>query len=128
MCGFVPPSWDRVRINHILLSMLSVLQNNHPNVPPYLATFLNMLLDQAVERKNSSSSETDVTLKPEHETVIRQRLSTLLCASVGAFTLHQRTFQPAAPNVKEAESRHEWDALFYRFYVAKDEITSPSVV
>ncbi|KAJ7241035.1 hypothetical protein B0H12DRAFT_1326317 [Mycena haematopus] len=116
MCGFIPPTWNR---------------NNHPNVPPYLTMFLNMLLDQAVERMNSSSSGKDgkvVTLKPEHEAVVGHRLSTLLCASVGAFTLHQRTFQPAAPNVKEAESRHEWDALFYRFYVAKDEITSPSVV
>ncbi|KAF7336048.1 hypothetical protein MSAN_02318600 [Mycena sanguinolenta] len=107
MCGFQRPSWNR---------------NQPPTVPEHLETFLKTLLDQVVERQSSPK------LKPDHEAVVGARLPILLSASIGAFTQQQRGGKQAAPNVNEAESRHEWDALLYRFYVSADEDTSEFVL
>jgi hypothetical protein len=64
-------------------------------------------------------------LNKVHTRIIADRLSLLLSATVGAFTLAARA---AGRPVYEAESRHDWDALLYRFYVGTDEIISPNVL
>jgi hypothetical protein len=53
------------------------------------------------------------TLKPEHADIFKNRLSTLLWATVGAYTLEAAT---QGRTVYEAEARHDWDAVLYRFY------------
>ncbi|KAJ7159273.1 hypothetical protein C8R43DRAFT_948208 [Mycena crocata] len=52
-------------------------------------------------------------------------MSSLLHASQGSFTLHM---QQRGIKLNEAESRHDWDALLYHFYVQKDEATAPGVL
>ncbi|KAF8217828.1 hypothetical protein K438DRAFT_1656768 [Mycena galopus ATCC 62051] len=109
MCQFLRPPWN---------------MNDHPHVPPYLEKFLTALLNYAVDvRKAGSPSTDDDVLSAKHQAIIGDRLSTLFSASIGAFTLHRRT----VPSVKEAESRHEWDALFYRFYV-ENHSSSPHIL
>lgn len=57
--------------------------------------------------------------------LISQRFSTIFSASSGAFTL-----QEAAKNcgVREAESRHDWDALLYHFYTIPNQALSTNVL
>ncbi|KAF7334244.1 hypothetical protein MSAN_02385700 [Mycena sanguinolenta] len=112
MCGFLPPSWTR---------------NNPPYVHPHFTARVNMLLEQVVELQKSSASPA-AFLKPKHEAIIGERLELLLSASMGAFTLLKREGQQKIPNVKEAESRHDWDAIFSRFYVDEEETISPHVL
>ncbi|KAJ7093673.1 hypothetical protein C8R44DRAFT_890586 [Mycena epipterygia] len=57
-------------------------------------------------------------LKPEHERFLEEHMSIMLSASVGAFTLHNKRH---GIKVNEAESRHDWDALLYRFYTVDGE-------
>ncbi|KIM84941.1 hypothetical protein PILCRDRAFT_376392 [Piloderma croceum F 1598] len=64
-------------------------------------------------------------LNKVHARIIADRLSLLLSATVGAFTL---AAWAAGRPVYEEESRHDWDALLYRFYVGTDEIISPNVL
>jgi formate hydrogenlyase subunit 3/multisubunit Na+/H+ antiporter MnhD subunit len=60
-----------------------------------------------------------------HIHLMADRLSILLSATVGAFTLAARA---AGHPAYQAEYRHDWDALLYRFYVGADEIISPNVL
>jgi hypothetical protein len=93
-----------------------------------------VLLNQAVEiQKSVSSGEQgaapsptkQMVLKREHEQFLEEHMSTLLSASVGAFTLHNKRH---GIKVNEAESRHDWDALLYRFYTVDGEDASPYVL
>ena len=60
-----------------------------------------------------------------HVHLIADRLSILLSATVGVFTLTARAADHPA---YLAECRHDWDALLYRFYVGADEIISSNVL
>lgn len=85
-----------------------------------------MLLNQAIEIQNGTSLPTKwPPLKLEHERFLEEHMSTLLSASVGAFTLHHKRH---GIKVNEAESRHDWDALLYRFYTVDGEGSSPYIL
>jgi hypothetical protein len=49
--------------------------------------------------------------------IVADRLSTLLWATDGAFT---RIARAQKRNANEAERRHDWDELLYKFFVAND--------
>jgi hypothetical protein len=64
-------------------------------------------------------------LDGSHVGIIERRLSLLLSATVGAYTL---AAQVVGRPIYEAECRHDWDAVLYRFYVGQDEIISANVL
>lgn len=57
-------------------------------------------------------------LDPGHTRIFDERFSALLEATIGAFTL--KAAAQGRP-VYEAEARHDWDAVLYRFLVAPGE-------
>lgn len=57
--------------------------------------------------------------------IVADRLSTLLWAIDGAFT---RTARAQKRNANEAERRHDWDELLYKFFVANDDGVSLDVL
>ncbi|KAJ7263684.1 hypothetical protein B0H12DRAFT_1217397 [Mycena haematopus] len=114
MCGFLWPSaWNK---------------NAPPLVDEGLTNVRDLLLDQAEEFQEYLALPEQVkqsTMKPEHEKFLKDNMSTLLAASVGACVLNDRR---AGVKVNEAESRHRWDALFYHFYAEDGERASPYVL
>ncbi|KAJ7508087.1 hypothetical protein B0H11DRAFT_2271055 [Mycena galericulata] len=113
MAGFVwPPSWNT---------------NSPPAVDAALLAARDLLLNQAVEVQKKTSASKTCTSAPDdrHQEYLAQHLSTLLSASTGAFTMHN---ERAGMKINEAESRHDWDALLYRFYAVKGEGVSPYVL
>ncbi|KAJ7195480.1 hypothetical protein GGX14DRAFT_676693 [Mycena pura] len=59
-----------------------------------------------------------------HQEFISGRLSALLSATVGAFTMSAKQNNV---RIDEAESRHDWDALMYRFYNTNVDMVSSHV-
>jgi hypothetical protein len=57
--------------------------------------------------------------------IIADRLSTLLWATDGAFT---RIARAQKRNANEAERRHDWDELLYKFFVRNDDEVSLDVL
>jgi hypothetical protein len=57
--------------------------------------------------------------------IITDRLSTLLWATDGAFT---RIACAQKRNANEAERRHDWDELLYKFFVRNDNEVSLDVL
>ncbi|KAJ7077294.1 hypothetical protein B0H15DRAFT_565214 [Mycena belliarum] len=70
------------------------------------------------------SLPTTSTLDPQHQTIIQRQIFVLLGASAGANILRARIGIKAY----EAESRHDWDALLYCFYIADEEIVSRNIL
>jgi hypothetical protein len=64
-------------------------------------------------------------LELAHVEILSERLSLLLSATLGAFT-----FEAAAKGrrVYEAEWRHDWDEMLYRFWVITGESLSSHVL
>ncbi|KIJ61469.1 hypothetical protein HYDPIDRAFT_42675 [Hydnomerulius pinastri MD-312] len=60
-------------------------------------------------------------LDDRHVRALSDWLSALLFSTVGMYTLYANK---ARPVVYEAEARHEWDTLLYRFYVSQSESVS----
>ncbi|KAF7343056.1 hypothetical protein MVEN_01736000 [Mycena venus] len=99
MCQFVwPSSWNT---------------NSPPPVDPALSDVRTALLNQAVEIQKNAASGEQGAAPFTHK------------ADVGAFTLHNKRH---GIKVNEAESRHDWDALLYRFYTVDGEGASPYVL
>ena len=57
-------------------------------------------------------------LDPTHTIIFNDRFSALLGATVGAFALKAVA---EGRSVYEAEARHDWDVVLYRFLVAPGE-------
>ncbi|KAJ7224969.1 hypothetical protein B0H12DRAFT_1328780 [Mycena haematopus] len=122
MCGFLWPSaWNK---------------NAPPPVDEGLTDVLDLLLDQAGEFQKLSAEQAkqgstkpeqakQFKMKPEHEKFLKNHMSTLLAASVGACVLYDRR---TGVKINEAESRHRWDALIYHFYAEEGEKASPYVL
>ncbi|KAJ7455977.1 hypothetical protein B0H11DRAFT_2322162 [Mycena galericulata] len=65
------------------------------------------------------------TLSPSEQKTLFGRLSGLLSAATGAYTMRAKHYNVP---VYEAESRHDWDALLYHFYCQDTDIVSPYVM
>ena len=65
------------------------------------------------------------TLDPAHTRIFHERLSPLLWATLGAFSLQAAAL---GRSVYEAEARHDWDAVLYRFCILPGQIVSPTVL
>ncbi|KAJ7077156.1 hypothetical protein B0H15DRAFT_569947 [Mycena belliarum] len=94
-------------------------KNALPPVDTVLAPIRETLIAQL-----PSASESSV-LDDAHRNILFRRLSALLPATVGSYTLEAKRGNIA---VYEAESRHDWDALLYHFYTQGTEILSPYVM
>ncbi|KAJ7476150.1 hypothetical protein FB451DRAFT_1245978 [Mycena latifolia] len=92
-------------------------------IPPVDAV-LSPIRDLLIEELSTGLPECDL-LESKHEDLLLERLSALLSAVVGAYTLKAKR---DGLTVYEAESRHDWDALFYHFYTQSGEIISPHVM
>ncbi|KAF7371662.1 hypothetical protein MVEN_00022200 [Mycena venus] len=113
MCGFRwSTSWNK---------------DNPPAVDAGLSSLRTLLLEQGEELSQSSSApnQPPQSLDAEHERCVADRMSIVLSASAGAYTIHA---QRNGVQVYEAESRHDWDHLLYHFYARSDEETSPYVL
>jgi len=75
--------------------------------------------------KEVSATETPGDLEPTVVDILSERLSLLLSATVGAYTLKAAT---GGRTVYEAEWRHNWDEVLYRLYVTAGEVFSPRVL
>ncbi|KAJ7763998.1 hypothetical protein DFH07DRAFT_1059213 [Mycena maculata] len=64
-------------------------------------------------------------LPPLHQKILFGRLSGLLSAVAGAYTMRAKRHNVP---VYEAESRHDWDALLYHFYCQATDVISPYVM
>jgi hypothetical protein len=73
---------------------------------------------QAAEKKPSE-------LQLPHVNILSERLSLLLSATLGAFTLEAAA---KGRRVYEAEWRHDWDEVLYRFYITTGERISSRVL
>jgi hypothetical protein len=65
------------------------------------------------------------TLKLDHASVFQERLSALLWATVGAYT---KIAAARGRTIYEAEARHDWDAVLYRFYAPPGDCVSSDVM
>ncbi|OBZ71171.1 hypothetical protein A0H81_08664 [Grifola frondosa] len=83
-----------------------------PTVDPSLTYTREALWNEYAQSDKTGAEE----LSESHTNIMSSRLSALLYATVGAYTLdaHRRN---SAGRVNEAESRHDWDMLMYRFCV-----------
>ncbi|KAJ6580198.1 hypothetical protein B0H10DRAFT_2099203 [Mycena sp. CBHHK59/15] len=100
-----------------------IQQNTFPPVDLSLSAVKDVLVAELKKLK-----EKDVTfddLSSEALDIISGRLSAILSAAVGAFTLDAKR---QGISVYEAESRHDWDALLYRFYATASERVSAYVL
>ncbi|KAJ6572627.1 hypothetical protein B0H10DRAFT_2106578 [Mycena sp. CBHHK59/15] len=100
-----------------------IQQNTFPPVDLSLSAVKDVLVAELMKLK-----EKDVTfddLSSEALDIISGRLSAILSAAVGAFTLDAKRQGISA---YEAESRHDWDALLYRFYATASERVSAYVL
>lgn len=96
-----------------LLSPYKFVQDRLPAVDPiYQPQRATLFAHYQEHGKGSTGTIPDLT--DGEVQIISERFSSIFSASNGAFTL-----QAAAENrsVREAESRHDWDALLYRFYI-----------
>ncbi|KAJ6490631.1 hypothetical protein C8R47DRAFT_453779 [Mycena vitilis] len=108
MCGFLGIPWN---------------ENQPPPVDMAVTVARDVLVKQVVDQQ-AGSNETPATLSPEHQQIICGRLSALLFATLGAYTLSARS---RTVTLYEAEFRHDWDALLYYFYHGRQTGISPSV-
>ncbi|KAJ7685566.1 hypothetical protein DFH06DRAFT_1158840 [Mycena polygramma] len=109
MCGFLGTPWN---------------ENQRPPVDAAVTHARDILVKQVVEQQAGLPAEAQPTLSPEHQRIMCGRLSTLLFATLGAYTLAARS---RTVTLYEAEFRHDWDALLYYFYHGRETGISPSV-
>ncbi|KAJ7085442.1 hypothetical protein B0H15DRAFT_931804 [Mycena belliarum] len=100
----------------------SLVEDPFPDVSGVLLPYKNALCNEA--SAILQSLPTKPTLKSQHQTIIQRQIFVLLCASAGANILQARVGIKAY----EAESRHDWDALLYCFYIADEEIISRNIL
>ncbi|KAJ6611598.1 hypothetical protein B0H10DRAFT_353035 [Mycena sp. CBHHK59/15] len=106
MCGHVwPSSWDAESFH----------------VDTSLSRLKSLLFQQAGENELSKNS----VLTLEHQQRLQERLSAILYASSGSFTSYM---VGRGIKVEEQDSRYDWDALLYHFYVQSGEDVSPYVL
>ncbi|KAJ7766884.1 hypothetical protein B0H16DRAFT_1522724 [Mycena metata] len=117
MCGFLDVVWST---------------NEPPSADAAVLGVRDLLVKQLAERRDLLVKQPDrgrgikaPILSDPHKRLLEARLSALLSASIGAFTLAARL---RFLKVYEAESRHDWDALFYHFFVGTDEVVSGHVL
>jgi len=83
------------------------------------------LFDQYKEICGNKDSPKLDALDPAHTRLFNDRFSALLEATIGAFTLKAAA---QGRKVYEAEARHDWDAVLYRFLVAPGEAISANTL
>ncbi|KAJ6580310.1 hypothetical protein B0H10DRAFT_1962594, partial [Mycena sp. CBHHK59/15] len=106
MCGQVwPSSWDAESFH----------------VDNSLSRLKSLLFQQAGENQLPKNS----VLTLEHQQRLQERLSAILYASSGSFTSYM---VGRGIKVEERDSRYDWDALLYHFYVQSGEDVSPYVL
>ncbi|KAJ6490627.1 hypothetical protein C8R47DRAFT_1045418 [Mycena vitilis] len=106
MCGFHGIPW-----------------NERPPVDAAVTHARDILVKQVVEQQAGQPAEAQPTLSTEHQRIMCGRLSALLFATLGAYTLAAKS---QALTLYEAEFRHDWDALLYQFYHGSETGISPS--
>ncbi|RDB29891.1 hypothetical protein Hypma_014044 [Hypsizygus marmoreus] len=97
----------------------TILSEQHPILKPICDLLVSD--HQIVSDRLKSIPELDSELAP----ILARKLPEILLASVGAYSL---LAVASARGVSEAESRHNWDALLYRFFVTGDEYISKNVL
>ena len=99
------------------------IQEDLPQVDGVVQHVRKHLFSQYEELKSEDKHPGE--LKLAHVNILSERLSLLLSATLGAFT-----FEAAAKGRKvyEAEWRHDWDEMLYRFCVTTGEKISSRVL
>ncbi|KAJ6490629.1 hypothetical protein C8R47DRAFT_453666 [Mycena vitilis] len=105
MCGFLGIDW-----------------NERPHVDAAVTLARDILVKQVVEQQAGSNKPP--TLLPVHQEIMSGRLSVLLFATLGAYTLAAKL---QTLTLYEADFRHDWDILLYCFYHGSKTGISPSV-
>ncbi|KAJ6490613.1 hypothetical protein C8R47DRAFT_1214905 [Mycena vitilis] len=105
MCGFLGIDWN---------------ENQRPHVDAAVTLARDVLVKQVVEQQAAAQP----TLSTEHQEIVSGRLSVLLFATLGAYTLAAKS---QTLTLYEAEFRHDWDILLYCFYHGSKTGISPSV-
>ncbi|KAJ7085447.1 hypothetical protein B0H15DRAFT_376251 [Mycena belliarum] len=100
----------------------ALVEDPFPDVSGVLLPYKNALCNEV--SAIIQSLPTKSTLESHHQTTIQRQIFVLLCASAGANILQARIGITAY----EAESRHDWDALLYCFYIADEEIVSRNIL
>ncbi|KAJ6543484.1 hypothetical protein B0H10DRAFT_1374321 [Mycena sp. CBHHK59/15] len=100
-----------------------IQENMFPSVDSSLSAVKDVLVAELTKLKEKGV--TFDVLSSEELGIISGRLSAILSAAVGAFTLDTKR---KGISVYEAESRHDWDALLYRFYATANERVSSYVL
>ncbi|KAJ7784975.1 hypothetical protein DFH07DRAFT_872930 [Mycena maculata] len=95
-----------------------------PPVDEAVSPIRQQLISQLPEPVADPTKDLPV-LPPLHQKILFGRLSGLLSAVAGAYTM--RAKRDNVP-VYEAENRHDWDALLYHFYCQATDVISPYVM
>ncbi|KAJ7735870.1 hypothetical protein DFH07DRAFT_843356 [Mycena maculata] len=99
-----------------------LVEDPFPHVSGALLPHKNALCNRA--SVIIQSLPTTSTLQQHYQIIIKRQIFVLLYASAGANILQVR----AGIKAYEAESRHDWDALLYCFYIAGEEIVSHNIL
>ncbi|KAJ6578996.1 hypothetical protein B0H10DRAFT_921729 [Mycena sp. CBHHK59/15] len=81
----------------------------------------DLLFEQAEEIQAAPLAPNSGPLTLEHQRWFEEHMSALLYASAGSFTRDIMQGRRPGINVKEAESRHDFDALLFHFYAQDQE-------
>lgn len=100
------------------------MQDALPKVSGYLKEYRECLFAEYQQLlANMGFDKTSGYLEKAQASILSEKFSQLLASVDGAYT---RSMIPT--NTLEAESRHDWDALLYNFYVAAGEGRSQDVL
>ncbi|KAJ3554603.1 hypothetical protein NM688_g3020 [Phlebia brevispora] len=111
-----PPEYERMVEAYDNLSRFEWVENwemaeNMPPVDSCLAKYRDVMFTAYTVWKGSPSYEPRF-MDTKHANVVNSRLSLLFKSVDGAYTREARPFANF-----EAESRHDWDALMFNFYI-----------
>ncbi|KAJ7442924.1 hypothetical protein B0H11DRAFT_2291930, partial [Mycena galericulata] len=95
-----------------------------PPVDEAVSPIRQLLISELPEPVADPTNDLPV-LPPLHQNILFGRLSGLLSAVAGAYTMRAKRHDVP---VYEAESRHDWDALLYHFYCQATDVISPYVM
>lgn len=104
---------------------LTTCQDQFPLVDGSLEHVRQHLFRQYEEIRNKDSQKPIEALEPAHIDIFSDRFSALLAATIGVFTLQAVAL---GRPVYEAEARHDWDAVLYRFLAVPGEPISSNVL
>ncbi|KAJ7731836.1 hypothetical protein DFH07DRAFT_991714 [Mycena maculata] len=99
-----------------------LVEDPFPHVSGALLPHKNALCNRA--SVIIQSLPTTSTLQQHYQIIIKRQIFVLLYASAGANIIQVR----AGIKAYEAQSRHDWDALLYCFYIAGEEIVSHNIL